>query len=304
LSRHDQLFIARHAPIPGDFLIADYCFLTECFPFALRPEAETAVIMHDRFSSRAWQFRHTGKTDSVASLGEAEEVQRLASADTIVAIQAEEGEWVRRRLPDRNVLVAPMAAYPVAAPQPGRGDRVLFVGSAAAPNVDGIKWCLETSWPLIRRCKPDAVLYVAGAVCSALGPAPAGVKFLGFVDNLAPLYAEAGVVISPLRVGSGLKIKLIEALSHGKALIGTSKTLEGVEPLLADSILLAETPEDFATAVSELLDDPTRRCELATRALEALARHFSPQACYGAFVDQILGSRQTIPRRPGLAANG
>jgi succinoglycan biosynthesis protein ExoO len=181
---------------------------------------------------------------------------------------------------------------------------VLFVGSAAAPNVDGIKWFLEASWPLIRRRKPDAILYVAGAVCGALGPASAGVKFLGFVDNLAPLYAEAGVVVSPLRVGSGLKIKLIEALSHGKALVGTPQTLQGVEPLLADAILLAETPEGFATAVAELLDDSRRRYELATRALYTLARYFSPQACYGAFVDQILASRPTILGKPGLAANG
>lgn len=294
LTRKDQLFIARHAPAIGDFLIADYCFLTECFPYALRPDARTAVVMHDRFSSRADQFSVLGGADSVAFLDEDEECRRLALADTIVAIQAEEGEWVRRRLPDRAVIVAPMASDPVKSPQPGRDDLVLFVGSSAAPNVDGVKWFLEACWPLIRKRRPDAMLQVAGNVCGAFGPAPDGAKFLGFVDDLASIYAQAGVVVSPLRVGSGLKIKLIEALSHGKAMVGTPKTLQGVERLLADSLRAEETAEDFANAVAELLSDKAQRFELATRALAALDRHFSREACYGALVDDVLGSKELI----------
>jgi succinoglycan biosynthesis protein ExoO len=289
LTRDDQLYIARHLPTMSDYLIADYCFLTECFPYALRPGARTAVIMHDRFSGRANQFEAIGGSDSVSSLSEGEECRRLAVAESIVAIQADEGDWVRQRVPNCEVIVAPMAVYPVQSSQTGRDDVVLFVGSSAAPNVDGVNWFLEACWPRIRERRPGATLIVAGSVCGVMGPAPQGVKFRGFVDDLGPLYREAGVVVSPLRVGSGLKVKLIEALGHGKALVGTSKTLQGVERVLGDAIWVEDSADGFVSAVATLLVNKPARSELAARALATVARHFTPDACYGAFVDRIIG---------------
>jgi succinoglycan biosynthesis protein ExoO len=287
LTRDDQLFIAEHAPRIGDALIADYCFLTECFPYALRPDAKTAVVMHDRFSSRAAQFEKLGEADSMVSLGEDEECRRLAEANIIVAIQPAEGDWVRQRLPDREVIVAPMAAQPVSSPQPGRDRIILFVGGLSGPNVDGVNWFLKACWPLIRASCPDAVFRVAGGVCSELGPPPEGASFLGFVENLEPIYSDAALVVSPLRAGSGLKIKLIEALGRGKAVVATSTTMQGVEELLADALVVADTPESFAASVLTLLEDRAARLTLATRALALITRHFSPQGCYGALVERI-----------------
>ena len=75
-----------------------------------------------------------------------------------------------------------------------------------------------------------------------MGPMPPGVSVMGLVKDLTPLYRDAGVIISPLRIGSGLKVKLIEALSHGKSIVGTARTLQGVEEQLADAILVADEP--------------------------------------------------------------
>lgn len=105
--------------------------------------------------------------------------------------------------------------------------------------------------------------------------------FLGFVKDTKSLYAEAGVVISPLRAGSGLKIKLIEALAHGKAVVATPKTLQGVEALFSQAVCLAEDPDKFASAVTELLIDRNARSDLATRGLAVLHAHFSSELCYG-----------------------
>ena len=292
LTRADQLFIARHAPAIGDFLIADYCFLTDAFPYALRPDAKTAVIMHDRFSSRASQFNDLRITDSLVSITEEEECSKLAQADIIVPIQWEEAEFVRQKLPSRRVIVAPMAADPVSTPQPGKSNLVLFIGSSAAPNVDGLRWFLDECWPRIWSRLPYSTLYVAGTICQVLGPAPRGVMFLGFVEDIRSLYAEAGVVISPLRAGSGLKIKLIEALAHGKAVVATPKTLQGVEVLLSKAVRLAEDPDKFSSAVTELLTDPNARADLATRGLTALHAHFSSEVCYGELSNHIKASFQ------------
>jgi succinoglycan biosynthesis protein ExoO len=91
-----------------------------------------------------------------------------------------------------------------------------------------------------------------------------------------------------LRVGSGLKIKLIEALGQGKALVGTSKTLQGVQNLLASSVRIENTAEGFAVAVATLLGNVAARSELAARGLEVVARHFSAEACYSEFVNEVI----------------
>jgi succinoglycan biosynthesis protein ExoO len=287
LTREDQLFIAQHVATVGDALIADYCFLTDAFPYALRPDAKTAVIMHDLFSSRARQFTALGSADSVVSLSEDEECALLAKADAVVAIQKDEAEFLRKRIPQSRIIVAPMATSPVAAPQPGRGDRMFFVGSSAAPNVDGLHWFLEKCWPQIRGRRPAMALRVAGTVCDKIGVVPAGVELLGVVGDLAPFYAEAGLVFSPLRAGSGLKVKLIEALGRGKAVVATSVTLQGVAGILQDCVRVADDPEHFVSAILDLNVDEDARSALAARGLAAIARYFSPEACYNEFVDAM-----------------
>jgi glycosyltransferase involved in cell wall biosynthesis len=287
LTREDQLFIARHAPLKGDYLIADYCFLTDALPYALRPDARSAVIMHDLFSSRTNQFEAVGAKDSVVVLSEDEECAKLAQADCILAIQPEEAALIEKRLPGHRVILVQMAATPIAKAQGGDNDLILFVGSSAAANVDGLRWFLETCWPRIRAQVPDARFFVAGTVSHAFGPPPRGVTFMGLVGDLAPLYRQAGVVISPLRVGSGLKIKLLEALEHGKAVVATSTTLQGVTAQLSDAVQVADDAERFAAAVISLLNNEAFRTTLAARGLNALVRHFSADQCYGAFVTDV-----------------
>jgi glycosyltransferase involved in cell wall biosynthesis len=299
LTRDDQLFIARHAPAVGDFLIADYCFLTDAFPYALRQNSGTAVVMHDRFSSRPSQFNSLANSSAevLSAITEENECKLLSQARTIVAIQWEEAELIRRHLPSHDVIVAPMAAHPVGAPQPGKGDLILFVASAAAPNVDGLKWFLDRCWPRIREKQPNARFFVAGTLSHVMGPAPDGVRFLGFVSDLEPLYREAGVIVSPLRIGSGLKVKLIEALSRGKAVVATSKTLQGVETYLSDAVLTEDQPERFSDSVLMLLNDEKARLDLASHGLDRIRASFTPDACYGAFVKEMENNTVSLMER-------
>ncbi len=293
LTRKDQLFIAQVAPSVGDVLIADYCFLTDAYPYALRPDARRLVIMHDLFSSRSSQFDSLKASDSVASLPLAEEVQMLAAADTIVAIQRDEAAVLQRKLPAHEIVVAPIAALPVKKPQPGNADIVLFVGSSAAPNVDGIKWFIDACWPAIRQRRPDAVLNIAGSVCSGLARVPDGVRLLNVVEDLDHLYAEASVVISPLRAGSGLKIKFIEALSKGKAVVATPTTLQGVSDIMTGCAVISDSAPDFADDVVALLADDAKRAELGAKGLSVISRHFAPDRAYGgiaAAAGQIAGA--------------
>ncbi len=280
----DRLYVARVINGRADVLIADYAWQTEAFPYALCPNARTAVVMHDLLHRRAALFRAQSAADPVV-LDQATEMRLLGRAQTVIAIQKTEAEATARLLPRHEVLTVPLTAAPAPVAQPGNSRKVLFVGSNAAANVSGLAWMLERIWPQVRSALPDAELLVAGAVCRAAAASPvAGVRRLGFVRDLSRLYAQAGLVVSPLIAGSGLKIKLIEALAHGKACVVTSVTLQGVEDELADAVALADAPEAFAAEIIRLLQESAARIELGQRALAAIAGRFSAEARHAEFV--------------------
>lgn len=300
-SRDDQLFIAQHAPRGSRLVVADYAFVTPGIAYALEPKAHSLVVMHDLFSSRAGRFEALNAADSVAAIDEAAELELLRGADAVVAIQANEARFVAERLGGRCVILAPMAATPVEAPQPGDDRTLLFVGSNTAPNVLGLKWFVDEAWPDLRAVLPDCRLLVAGSVANAFTAAPEGVTFLGLVPDLAPLYRDAGVVISPLQAGSGLKIKLIEALSRGKATVATSATLEGIEAVAGPAVSVADAAGDFARSIMRLLRDRGLRERKCREALEVARAHFSPEACYAellGYVEQPLKGAAAQPSLP------
>jgi len=281
-SRADLLYLARHGRGTAKTVIADYIFQTEALPYLLTPGLRSATVMHDLFSARAGQFGD-GATDSVSAIDEAKEIDLLGRSDAVIAIQNHEAAFVRDRVAQTQAILAPMAATPADVPAPGNADTLLFVGSNTAPNVHGLAWFLSDVWPRVRAQRPDSRLLVAGRVAEAIIELPAGVEMLGLVDDLKPLYIRAGIVISPLRQGSGLKIKLIEAIAMGKACVVTAVTLQGVEGALADAVSRADDAEAFAAAISDLQNDEDRRCALAAAALAAAREHFGPAAAHAAF---------------------
>lgn len=275
-TRADQLWIARNALPNTKAVLCDYAFTAALAPYALSPASRSAIIMHDLMSAR---IADEAETNTV-KIGAAEEFHMLGLADAVIAIQHEEAAKVAAALPNSIVLTAPHSTQPVAAPQPGEDDLLLFVGSNTAPNIVGLERFFREIWPAIRTKRPGARLKVAGSVARGLEAAPDGVTLLGVVGDLAPLYAEAGVVISPLYTGSGLKIKLIEALAAGKAVVGTSVTAQGVEAQVAGAMAIADAPARFAEACIGLLGDGARRKTLAVAALECANTHFSAAACF------------------------
>ena len=290
------MHVARYARRLGDVIVADYAFLTDGIPYVLRPDATSFVVMHDLFSSRPDQFLRVGDNDGVATIELKAEMRALSQADVVIAIQPEEAAVVRSHVLGKPVLVLPIAVDPVPSPQPGTGREVLFIGSKAAPNVNGMRWFIANVWPVIFAAEPDACLLVCGGVGASLGFDHPGVEILGFADDLAPLYRRASVVISPLLVGSGLKIKLVEALGQGKAIVATSTTLQGVEEEARSAVLLADDEDAFAAAVIRLLRDEGLRMSLGIMALEAVRKRYTEAACHAPLVDFLARLKeQTVP---------
>ncbi|WP_404338512.1 glycosyltransferase [Sphingomonas sp. MMS12-HWE2-04] len=293
----DLLFVARHGRGVGQVAIADYVFQAEALPYLLDPSVRSAIVMHDLFSARAGQF-DKGQGDSVAALDRASEIDLLGRADAVLAIQATEAQFVADHVGGTLPVLVPMAIASVAEPQPGEADILLFVGSNTAPNVHGLQWFVDAVWPAVRAAAPGSRLLVAGTVGSAIASAPDGVELLGLVDDLAALYRQAGIVVSPLLHGSGLKIKLVEALAHGKASVVTAVTLQGVETLVADAVIQADDAESFVRAIGLLQRDAGRRAALAGEALAAARRHFGAEAATADFRRWLSGAAGAPASRP------
>jgi glycosyltransferase involved in cell wall biosynthesis len=169
--------------------------------------------------------------------------------------------------------VAMLAGLPA-----GGGDagRILFTGSLAyGPNGDGARWLIDELFPRIRQAVPDATLAIAGrgapgALRRAAADAP-GVQLLGWVDDLAAELARAAVVVAPLRSGGGTRLKVLEALAAGRAMVATTIGAEGIAVRDGAHLRLADDEAAFADAVATLLRDDAQRARLgaAGRALVA-----------------------------------
>jgi hypothetical protein len=181
-------------------------------------------------------------------------------------------QYLRHRWAMHNVEVVPNAlAVPVASPVPA-AKTALFLGMHSyEPNRVGAEFLVHQVWPKVHALHPDAVLVVAGKHCELIsghGRPPAGVRFEGFVADLAGLYASTRVVCAPILSGGGTRIKLIEGALHARPLVATSIGAEGLDfsPERGE-IVLADTAEDFARSLSSLFDDESR-----CRRMGALAR--------------------------------
>jgi polysaccharide biosynthesis protein PslH len=143
-------------------------------------------------------------------------------------------------------------------PCAGRGAHLLFCGSLTyAPNVDGLKWFSEAVWPLVLQAQPAAELTIVGRGGTAgampwLDAAPR-VRLVGEVPDTRPYYASAAVAICPLRMGSGTRLKVLEAMSAGTPVVSTTIGAEGICAVPGEHILLSDTLQEFAQGVTQLL---------------------------------------------------
>lgn len=211
----------------------------------------------------------------------ARELDAMGGADVLLHLNAEEDAFFRAALPGkRHELLYP--AVPPAPTGPG-GDDVVIVASRNRANVDSLLWFLRTVAPHLA-----APFTIAGSVDAGVRAADAGLyaqrraAFLGRVDDLGAVYANARLVLLPTIEGTGLSIKTVEALASGLPLVATSHAFRGMafDPATLAGVTIADDPAAFAAGVAQALARPAptpamRRDSPMRRAYDA---HFSAAA--------------------------
>ncbi len=154
--------------------------------------------------------------------------------------------------------------------------RLVFTGTLGfAPNVDGLVWFCSTVLPLIKTEIPDVVLDLVGRspVPEVLPLRSAGVNVHTDVPSIQPYIDAARVAIVPLRLGSGTRLKALEAKAAGRPVVGTAIGLAGLGLVPGQDALFADSPTDMAAAIVSLLRDDARCVDLAAHGLEVAHRH-------------------------------
>jgi glycosyltransferase involved in cell wall biosynthesis len=195
----------------------------------------------------------------------------LGYADAIVALTERDREAIAALLPSARVERIPLTVDLPRQPLDSRGNGrdVIFVGHFMhPPNVEAAARLVHTIFPGIAARRPDARLVLVGAEPPATLSAAASENVLvtGEVDDVRPLLAAAAVVAAPLRSGGGMRVKVLEALAAGKALVASTLALEGVDVRAGEHALVADDDTSFADAVVTLLEDSERRSALGRAA--------------------------------------
>ncbi len=127
------------------------------------------------------------------------------------------------------------------------------------PNQEGIRWFLDEVWPRVHQAFPDLKFYVAGRNMPQwlVQTKLPNVIVTGEVDDAFAFMYSKAVEIVPLFSGSGIRIKIIEGMAAGKAIVSTTIGAEGINVESGKNILIADTPEEFAGAVKRVVSDKT-----------------------------------------------
>jgi GT2 family glycosyltransferase len=252
----------------------------------------TALLLFDLY------FRHMQREQEVAErrrrgLRFAVEGQKLAA-------------WERRRYRQASTVacvsdvdaraLSPLLGRPVevipnpipedffAAPEVPRSDNtVLFVGHLAwRPNVEAVEWLTTEVWPRVTAHRPDAVLAVVGSHPSRSVVdmvASVGGRLDANVPDIRPFYWGAAASVAPVRLGSGVRNKVLHAMACGSPVVSTGAALEGIGALEGEHLLIGDDAGEFAQAVVAALEDHTASAARAARAFELVQGFRSDRIC-------------------------
>lgn len=284
-----------------DVLHADTIALTPFVDLGASRSAAT-VLTHHNIESQLMRRRSEVEPRTAARWFLGREADKLARYESLVSGRYDCNIFMST--PDRDLLAASVpglrtAVVPngvdldyFAADETGGSETSLIYtgGMNMFANRDAVLSFLRDCWPTIAAAVPDARFYAVGQTPPAeLLEAAAGdprVVVTGYVDDIRPFVRKAAVYVVPLRVGGGTRLKVLDAMASGKAIVSTSIGCEGLDVMPANDLLIADSPAEFARVTISLLGDAAARRRLGAAARARVAERYG----WRTVVEQLLGA--------------
>lgn len=252
------------------------CYCSGMFPYASLPELAAVPIMVDLVDVDSQKWIECARRASLAKQWlyqlESARVWKLEGeiakrATTVTLVSEEERELFRRIGCSSSVQVvgngvdieyfSPQPDSPAAA-----AHTCCFVGVLNyPPNVDGLRWFVESVWPAVRAEVPGARFMIVGKSpeqqVERLAAVP-GVELHANVPDVRPFLARSAVALAPMQFARGVQNKVLEAMAMQKAIVATPQSLEGLRAQPDVEVLAASDADEWSTAIVSLMSDPQR----------------------------------------------
>lgn len=211
------------------------------------------------------------------------EASACARASVLLTCSDEDRRAFERMCTGSAVVVAPnvidVSAYTASATVTDEKTVLYAGGMDWYPNRDAVRYFVENVLPVIRRRIPCMQFVIAGrgpsaefAWCFRNVP---GIRFTGTVADMRSEISQADVIVVPLRIGSGTRLKILEAAAMAKPVVSTTVGAEGLAFSDGIDILIADDPETFGKNVADLLEEPQKAIRLGLAARRCVERNYT-----------------------------
>lgn len=208
------------------------------------------------------------------------ETAHLNDYDALVSITQNDADYFRK-----NGCRKPLYSIPfgVEVPPMVRRDcepqSLFHLGSMDwLPNVEGVEWFLREVWPKVHEALPGVRLYLAGRKMPErlMKLQSEGVTVVGEVPDAMDFIATKQINVVPLLSGSGIRVKIIEAMAAGKAVVATTVGAQGIDCRDGEEVLIADTAEDFVRQIRHCVEDPLYSQKIGENAAKLVAEKYNP----------------------------
>ncbi|WP_052888764.1 glycosyltransferase [Thermogemmatispora carboxidivorans] len=272
--------------------------------FILQHNLEYELLYRTYLAEKGWLRRWYNRREY--RLVKPRELACCQRAAAVLVASERERQLLQELLPQARVGVVPNGVdlsffAPTHMGEEEEGRRIVFTGSLDYyPNEQAVLSFARQCWPLIRERVPGAEWWIVGRnpprSVQRLARLP-GVTVTGTVPDVRPYLAGASVVVVPLLIGSGTRLKILEALAMSKAVVSTTLGAEGLAVTSDRHLLLADTPEDFVKAVVLLFEDTRRRRALAEAGRRLVEQAYSWESCEERLA-ALLAEEELLGRKP------
>lgn len=295
-----ELFSAKHFDAAVcDFLSASLTFPPNLYGQTVLFQHNVESILWDRMlaTEKNWTKKLVYRVE--AAKMRAYERSIIAKFKHVIAVSEQDRACMSQFMPAEKISVVPTgvdldqcrAKATSESPEP----LVVFTGTMDfEPNVDGVQYFCHEIWPRVLKAVPNARFRIVGKkpLPAVRRLASTNVEVTGTVDSIVEHLQEAWLLVVPLRVGGGTRLKIYEGMAAGRPIVSTSIGAEGLDVTNGRNILLADKSEAFAEAVITLLREPELRNRYGRAAAELVAR-FDWSSVAERFAEILAGAAPT-----------
>lgn len=298
-----------------DLAVCD--FLSASLNFPDQPSTPVVLFQHN-VETRLWQRMASTERLPLRRLSYRIEARKMESYETralqrfqhVIAVSEYDRSEMLKLAPGCSITVVPTGVdtqqYQIAPSASGRPPLIVFTGSMDwEPNVDAVEYFCSEIWPLVVAAFPDARFQIVGRNphSRVRRLAASSIEVTGTVPSVIDHLRSATVVVVPLRIGGGTRLKIFEAMAMAKAVVSTSIGAEGLDVTNGRDMLIADDAQSFADAILKLLRDPEMRRSYENNAAALAVRYdWSQIARRFADVLSAAASGHNNPRQSWSAA--